>query len=391
MKIRDEFLPYSKPCHGPEETAAVAAVAESDWWSRGPRVSEFESAFAEYVGVGHALAENSCTAGLHLGLLALGIQPGDEVITTPMTFCATANTIVHCGATPVFADVYADGSGLIDPDEIERKITPKTKAIVPVHYAGRACDMDRINAIAAAHGLKVMEDSAHAVATRYANGKLVGDCNNICSFSFYATKNMSTGEGGMLTTNDDALYEKALVLSLHGMSRNAWNRFAKGGSWRYDVVEAGYKYNMTDFAASLGLCQLKKLEGMQRIRKQLADFYNAAFAEIPGIGVLPDSRFGQNAWHLYEIMVDPDAFSIDRDTFAAELTETYKIGISVHYIPVPLHPFYREHFGTRPGQYPHAEAMFERMISIPLYPSMTQEDAAYVAEAVREIARKYAK
>ncbi len=390
MEKRKDFLAYCLPCYDENEINGIKDAITSDWWSRGPKVAEFEKDFCTYVGAKYGVALNSCTAGLHLGLKVLGVGEGDEVITTPMTFCATSNTIVHCGGTPVFADVDPE-TGLIDPDEIEKKITPKTKGIVPVHYAGRACDMERINAIAKKHGLFVMEDCAHAVYTTYANGKLVGNSDNLCSFSFYATKNLATGEGGMLTTNNEELYKKATVLGLHGMSKNAWNRFAKGGSWRYDVVEAGFKYNMTDPAAALGIAQLKKLEKMQDIRKKYAEIYNAAFDKIDGIDYLPDSKWGRNAWHLYMIKIKKDKFSIDRDEFIEILRDEYNVGISVHYIPVHLHPFYQENFGTKEGDYPKAEAFFDEIISIPLYPSMSEEDVIYVSEAVAEIAQKYAK
>lgn len=390
MKIREDFLAYCKPCYGQEELDGVIDALKSGWWSKGPKVIEFEKKFAQSIGVKHAIALNSCTAGLFLGLMAHNVGPGDEVITTPMTFCATANTIVHCGATPVFADVDPV-TGLIDPKEIEKKITPRTKGIVPVHYAGRACDMDTINAIAKKHGLFVMEDAAHGVYTTYANGKAVGNCDNITSFSFYATKNLATGEGGMVTTNDDALFERLQVLSLHGMSKGAWNRFSAAGSWRYDVVEAGYKYNMTDPAAALGLAQLDRLEEMQAKRKEYAQMYNEAFQDIEGIDVLPDSQWGRNAWHLYMLKVKPNVLALSRDKFIRLLNEEYKIGTSVHYIPVPMHPFYRIHFGTRKGDYPCCERLYSQILSLPLYPSMTKEDVTYVCEAVREIAHRFSK
>ena len=390
MKIREDFLAYCKPCYGQEELDGVIDALKSGWWSKGPKVIEFEKKFAESIGVKHAIALNSCTAGLFLGLMAHNVGPGDEIITTPMTFCATANTIVHCGATPVFADVDPQ-TGLIDPKEIEKKITPRTKGIVPVHYAGRACDMDSINAIAKKHGLFVMEDAAHGVYTTYANGKAVGNCDNITSFSFYATKNLATGEGGMVTTNDDALFERLQVLSLHGMSKGAWNRFSAAGSWRYDVVEAGYKYNMTDSAAALGLAQLDRLEEMQAKRAEYAKMYNEAFKDIEGIDVLPDSTWGRNAWHLYMLKVKPNGLRLCRDKFIRILNEEYKIGTSVHYIPVPMHPFYRINFGTRKGDYPNCERLYSQILSLPLYPSMTKEDVTYVCEAVREIASRFSK
>ncbi len=390
MKIRESFLPYSRPFYGEAEAAGVTAALDSGWWSRGPLVGEFEQAFASSVGVRHALALNSCTAGLFLALLLHKVQPGDEVITTPMTFCATANVIVHCGATPVFADVD-EATGLLDPAAVERAITPRTRGIVPVHYAGRACNMEELNRIAARHGLFVVEDAAHAVYTTYENGKPVGSGDNLTAFSFYATKNLSTGEGGMLTTNDDELYARAQTLSLHGMSRHAWSRFSAAGSWRYNVEAPGYKLNMTDPAAALGLAQLARLEDMQRRRADIAAAYNAAFATLPGVDVLPDAPFGRNAWHLYMLKIRPNGLTAGRDRVIAELNEHYRIGTSVHYIPVHHHPYYRTRFGTRRGDYPHTERLYRQILSLPLYPSMTDEEVSYVCEAVRELAARFAK
>ena len=389
MKIRDKFLPYCVPFHDERENAAVLEAIESNWWSRGPKVAEFEKQFAEYIGVKHALALNSCTAALHLAMKGKGLGPGDEVIVTDMTFCSTVNTIVNCGATPVFADCDSE-TGLIDVDGIEKLITERTRAVVPVHYAGRPCDMDRINDVAKKHGLFVIEDAAHAVYTTY-KGRLIGSDGNPTAFSFYATKNIATGEGGMLTTKDDELYEKAAVLSCHGMSRTAWNRYGKGGKWRYDVLEAGFKYNMTDIAAALGLVQLSRIDEMQAKREEYAKIYNERLADVKGVGILPDTALGRNAWHIYGIKIKKGELKIDRDEFIDILTDKYLVGTSVHFIPVHLHPFYREHFGTKPGDCPGAERFFEEIISIPLNPSMTKDDVLYVADAVAEIARDNAK
>ncbi len=389
LKKREEFLPYGLPMHDESETKEVIEALESNWWSRGPKTAEFERRFADFVGAKYALAVNSCTAAMHLALLAYGIGAGDEVITTPYTFCSTANTIVHAGATPVFADINAD-TGLIDPGEIEKKITAKTKAIMPVHYAGQACDMDKINDIAARHGLRVIEDSAHATYTTY-KGSMIGSGQNPAAFSFYATKNLSTGEGGMLTSNDEEFISRARVLSLHGMSKNAWNRYGKGGSWRYEVLGAGHKYNMTDIAAALGLAQLDKLEAMQSIREEYAYIYGKAFRDLEGIEPLAISENGRHAWHLYAVRIKENKLDIGRDEFARILAEDYNIGISVHFIPVHLHPFYVNTYGTREGDYPNAEKLFAEELSIPLYPAMTKDDVEYVAKAVREIADEHAK
>jgi len=387
MKAREEFLNYALPCWGEEEIEGVTDTVKSNWWSRGPKTAEFEKKFAEYVGAKHAIALNSCTAALHLALAACDLKKGDEVITTPMTFCSTANMIVNTGATPVFCDVIED-TGLIDPDKIETKITENTKGILPVHYAGQACNMDKINAIAKKHGLFVIEDAAHAVYTTYKD-KLVGSLGNATAFSFYATKNLATGEGGMLTTDDDDFAVKARIMSLHGMDKNAWNRYGKGGSWHYDVLHAGFKYNMTDFQAALGLSQLDRLDKMQNIRKKYAEIYNKAFESAKGIVPLSVSQDGRHAWHLYVIKIT-NGLSISRDDFIAELTEL-NIGTSVHFIPVTNHPFYKENFQTSETDCPVAQGFYEKIISIPLYPSMSESDVDYVAKAVLSIAAKYAK
>lgn len=387
MEKRKEFLPYSQPYWGNEEIEAVTAAIKSNWWSRGPKTAEFEKKFADYVGAKYAVAVNSCTAALHAALVAHGIGPGDEVITTSLTFCSTVNVIVHCGATPVFADVLPD-TGDIDPDEIVKKITPKTKAIIPVHYAGVPCDMERIEAIAKEHNLFILEDCAHGLYTKTGD-RMVGSKNS-CAFSFYATKNISTGEGGMLTTDSKEIADKARVFTLHGMSRNAWNRYNKGGTWRYDVEIAGFKYNMTDIQAALGITQLDRLEFMQQRRLELKKIYDDKLRGVKCISIPSDNYKGRSSVHLYIIRVDKNELDIDRDEFIEELNDM-NIGTSVHFIPVHLHPFYREKFGTKEGDYPVAEGIFDKIISLPLYPSMSEEDVEYVADTVREISAKHSK
>jgi len=384
---RAEFLPFAQPYYDNAELDGITAAIKSGWWTKGPKTAEFEEAFAKYVGAKYALAVNSCTAALHLSLVCMGIGPGDEVITTPMTFCASANTIVHAGATPVFADIDVD-TGLINPREIEKKITKNTKAILPVHYAGQACDMAAINKLADAHGLKVIEDAAHAVYTTYKDAMIGG--SNTVAFSFYANKNLSTGEGGMLTSDDEELIDKARVMSLHGMSKGAWNRFA-GGSWKYEVLAAGYKYNITDIAASLGLAQLDKLESMQATRRQITEIYDEYFAQANGIIPLKDAGHGRHSNHLYIIRVDGNKISLGRDEFIETLNNDYNIGVSVHYIPVHLQPFYRQNFGTKPGDYAQTEQLYSQVISLPIYPSMTKGDAEYAAQAVCHIANIHTK
>jgi len=389
MIIRKEFLSYSPPSFDDKEVAAITQAIRSGWWSRGPKVAEFEKEFSRYIGVKHALAVNSCTAALHLALVAYGIGPGDEVITTDMTFVSSANVVIHCGARPVLVDID-ENTGLIDPLRIEEKISARTKAIIPVHYGGQPCHMDVINYIAGKHGLFVLEDAAHAVDTRY-QGKIIGSGDNAVAFSFYATKNLATGEGGMLTSPDAKFMEKARTLSLHGMNKDAWNRYAKGGSWRYDILVPGYKDNMSDIAASLGLVQLAKLPQMQKTRRRYAEIYDKAFAEIPGVQVLPPVENGVSAHHLYIIKIDPNLLTITRDEFIEQLAETYNVGTSVHFIPLHTFSYYKQTFGYKKGSFPAAERFFSRVLSLPLYPAMQEEDVHYVAQAVRELATKYSK
>ena len=389
MEKRTEFLSYALPYWDNKEIDAVVEAIRSNWWSRGPKVSEFEEKFAKYVGAKYAVALNSCTAAFTLALEVCGVGEGDEVIVPSMTFCSTANTVVHTGATPVLCDVLAE-NGLIDPDKIEALITEKTKAIMPVHYAGRACDMDKINAIAKKHGLYVIEDCAHAIGTKY-KGNVIGSNGNLCCYSFYTTKNIATGEGGMLVGGDEELIDRARVLSVHGMSKNAWNRYAKGGSWKYEVCAPGYKFNLTDIAASLGLVQLERLDWMNGKRAEYAAIYEEILEGLDSIKTLKEAEGSEGCWHLYIINVQNDKLSIDRDRFIDILNNEYNIGTSVHFIPVHTHPFYRETYGYTDEMLPEASKLFEGIISLPLYPGMKEEDVRYVAQAVREIAEKYAK
>ena len=386
---RDTFIPYNVPDITDAEISEVVDTLKSGWIAKGPRTVKFEKEFAEYLGAKHAVAMNSCTAALHVALAAKGIGPGDEVITTPMTFASTANTIIHVGATPVLADIDYR-TGCIDPDEIEKKITPKTKAIVPVHYSGQVCDLDRIYEIADRHGLFVSEDAAHALWSRY-KGRLIGNrLRGTASYSFYATKNLTTGDGGMLVTDDDGIAERARVLAGQGMSQNAWNRYAKGGTWKYDIVEAGYKYNMFDIQAALGLIQLRRLEEMQEKRLKIADRYQKAFGAIDAVDPPFVPEYATHCWHLYVLRVVPELLTIDRDRFIVELNER-NVGTSVHFIPVHNMSLYRNRFGYKESDLPNAQKHFERIISLPLYPSMTDEEVQYVIDAVRDIVEKFHK
>lgn len=385
-KKREKFLPYNLPMLGDEEINEIIDTLKSNWITKGPKTAQFEKMFAEYVGAKYAVAMNSCTAALHVALVCAGIGPGDEVITTPFTFCSTVNTIIHVGATPVFVDIDP-ATYCIDVAKIEEAITPKTRAIVPVHYAGQACDMDSIMDIAQRHGLFVLEDAAHAVYTQY-KGRMIGSIGNATAFSFYATKNLTTAEGGMLTTDDEQLAEKARIISLHGMSHNAWNRYAATGSWYYEVEYPGFKYNMTDIQASLGIHQLEKLEAMQGLRARWADMYNKAFADIPEIITPYVAPWTRPSWHIYAIQVDDEKLTIGRDQFIEEL-KAENIGTSVHFIPVHMHPYYKERFGFSEGDYPITEKVYSRILSLPLYPSMKQSDVEDVIYAVKRIVEKY--
>jgi len=386
MQKRTEFLPFSPPALSEEEVQAVTQVLrEGNWLSSGPRTKSFELKFQEKVQADAALALNSCTAGLHLAMVIHGIQPGDEVITTPMTFTASANVVEHERGTLVLADIDPD-TLLISPTEIEKKISSKTKIIMPVHYAGHPADMPVIDAMAKAKGIKVVEDAAHCLPSMIGD-KPVGSSQNLTMFSFYATKNITTGEGGMMTGAKE-LVERARVLALHGMSRDAWNRFAKGGSWRYDVERPGYKYNLTDIAAALGLVQLQRLDELFARRMALVEFYEAAFKNHPHLVPLKTKAGFQSSRHLYVIQLNLETLTIDRDQFMVELSER-NIGTSVHYQPVHMMSYYAKKYNWKPESFPNANRAFPRMLSLPLSSKLTLEDAGDVVTAVNEICAKF--
>jgi dTDP-4-amino-4,6-dideoxygalactose transaminase len=380
--MRTTFLPFSPPAIGEEEINEVVDTLRSAWITTGPKTREFEQEFASYLGAPAALALNSCTAGLHTALVTLGVGPGDEVITTPLTFAASVNVIEHVGARPVLVDVEPDTLNL-DPEKVERAITPATRAIIPVHFAGHPVELDPILECARRFGLAVVEDAAHAVPAKY-RGRYIGSGENPVAFSFYATKNLTTAEGGMLTGSADFL-DQARIVSLHGMSRDAWKRYAKGGSWFYEVVLPGFKYNMTDIQASLGRWQLRKLAAFQQRRREIVDAYNRAFAELDVLEVPTERPHVEHAWHLYVLRLRLDGLTISRDRFIDELTER-NIGTSVHFIPIHLHPYYRDRYGFAPEDFPVAYQAYQRMLSLPLNVTMTDEDVADVVEAVRDIA-----
>ena len=375
------YIVFGSPLIDREAIDAVTRTLETCWIGTGPRVHELEHAFARYVGAQCALATSSCTAALHLALLASGVGPGDEVITTPMTFCATANAIIHTGATPVFVDCQRDTMN-IDPLAIEAAVTPRTRAIVPVHFAGRPADMDAIGDIARRHGLLVVEDAAHAIESVY-RGRKVGTIGHLTCFSFYVTKNMTTAEGGMVTTADAQLANKIRVLGLHGLSADAWSRFSDDGYKHYDVVFPGFKYNLTDLAASLGLAQLPRLGAWLERRTQVWARYQEAFARLPltlPAAPAPDTI---HARHLYTVLIDPMA-RMARDQFIAAM-HARGIGTGVHYRALHTHAYYRDRWGFRPEQFPNAYDIGQRTVSLPLTPKLSDDQVDRIVQAVREI------
>ncbi len=364
------------------EIREVVACMRRRWIGTGPKVQEFERDFAAYKGAKHAVALNSCTAALQLAMLAAGVRPGDEVITTPMTFCATVNSIIHCGATPVLADCDRRTMNIL-PEEIEKKITPRTKAILPVHFGGRCCDMDPILTIARRHGLLLVEDCAHAIESEY-HGRKAGTFGNLACFSFYVTKNVVTGEGGMVITEDDRRASRIKILGLHGMSKDAWKRFSDTGYKHYQVIEAGYKYNMMDIQAAMGIHQLRRVDAYWKRRKAIWEIYNAAFRDLPCFipaDPEPDTR---HAYHLYTLLVDIGKLQRSRDWVLAALTAE-NIGVGVHYLPVHLHPYYRKRYGWSRGDFRNAEWVGDRTISLPLSAALTDADVEDVVRAVRNV------
>ena len=377
-----KFIHFTQPYFGKEEKKELIAALDSGWVTLGPRTKQFEEDFAKFVGAKYALGVTSCTAGMHLSLLAAGIGEGDEVITTPFTFVATVNVIEEVGAKPVFVDID-ENSFLIDSSAIEKKITKKTRAIIPVHYGGQVADMDAIMKIAKKHKLIVIEDAAHATGALY-KGKKVGGLSDLANFSFHPVKNMSTGDGGMVTTNNSKLADRISQLRLHGMSKDAWKRHSAAGSWKYDIVEPGYKYNMMDTQAALGIHQLKRLSGFLKTRKAYAKLYDKAFKKIPEITVPYVLRPNEHIYSLYTIKIDTSNLSLTRDEIYDRLKEA-NIGPSIYFIPVHYFTYYKEKYKFKEQDFPITKQVFEKILSLPLHPGMKESDVAYVAKTLEKL------
>jgi len=379
--MRSAFLPFSPPLIGEEEIAEVVDTLQSGWITTGPKTKQFEQEFAEFIGAPAALALSSATDAMLVGLAALGIGPGDEVITTPMTFCSTVHVIEHLGATPVLVDVEPDTLN-IAPSQVARAVTPRTRAVMPVHLYGHPCEMDALLDIAAQHDLRILEDAAHALPAKY-KGRAVGTLSTLTAFSFYATKNLTTAEGGMLTGDLDTI-EQARVWSLHGMSRDAYKRYSAEGSWYYEVILPGFKCNMTDICAAIGLHQLRNLPQFQARRREIVHRYNEAFSQVKELQVPVERPEIEHAWHIYALRLNLERLTIDRTQFIEEL-KTRNIGASVHFIPIHLHPYYRDKYGYRPEDFPVAHENYQKLISLPLNLRMSDQDMEDVIEAVLDV------
>ena len=378
------FVPFSPSTVGPDEIEEVIATLASGWLTTGPRVRRFEAEFAAYTGAPHAMAVNSCTAALHLSLLASGVGPGHEVVTTPLTFCATANVIVHTGATPVFADVDPSTWNL-DPSAAADRITRATRVLLPVDYAGRPADLEVFEQLTRTHGLTLIEDAAHCVEGAI-GGRKVGSIADFTCFSFYATKNLTTGEGGMVTARDEAAAAFIRTASLHGMSRDAWARYAPGGSPHYDVAMPGFKYNMMDLQAAIGLRQLARIGAMHARREAIAARYDDGLADLPLFRPAPPPAGTVHARHLYPVLVDTSACGVSRDTLQQRMRAA-GVDTSIHFRAVHLHSYYRDRFGFKRGMFPHAEAVSDSTLSLPLSPAMPDTDVDRVVEALHECLR----
>jgi len=385
IRPKDRFLVFGSPVIDDAEIEEVIASMRSGWLGTGPKVARFERDFQLYKGATHAVAVNSATAAMHLSALAAGLEPGDEVITTPMTFCASVNAVIYTGATPVLADVDPLTMN-IDPNQVASKVTSRTRAILPVHFAGRPCDMDALCEIADRHSLTIIEDCAHAIETEY-RGRQAGLFGDFGCFSFYVTKNVITGEGGMVLTQREEDAARIKILALHGMSKDAWKRFSDEGYKHYQVVECGFKYNMTDMQAAIGIHQLKRVEPFWHRRQEIWECYNQAFADLPiGLPADPEPET-RHAYHLYTIMVDEARTGISRDAFLEAMT-AHNIGVGVHYMSIPEHPYYQQTFGWMPEDYPHAMGIGRQTVSLPFSAKLSDADVEDVIETVRRVLRR---
>jgi dTDP-4-amino-4,6-dideoxygalactose transaminase len=382
VRAKEDFLVFAAPQIEQPEMDEVLACLRTGWLGTGPRTARFEREFAAYKGAENSVAFNSCTAALHTSLLAAGLEPGDEVITTPLTFCASVNAIIHSGATPVLADIDL-GTMNIDPEQIRRRITPRTKAILPVHFAGRPAEMDEIMGIATQYGLTVIEDCAHAIETEY-HGRKAGTFGEFGCFSFYVTKNVITGEGGMVLTHKAGAAERLKVLALHGMSKDAWKRFSDDGYKHYQVTDCGFKYNMMDLQAAIGIHQLARVEDNWRRREQIWGRYQEALAELPITLPAAPATNTRHAYHLFTIRVDGQRTGVERDAFLDGMTR-HHIGVGVHYMSIPEHPFYQDRFGWSPEDWPNAMLVGRQTVSLPLSPKLSNDDVDDVIEATRRV------
>lgn len=385
--MNNKFLVFGAPDIQQDEIDEVLDSLHSGWLGTGPKVARFEKDFATYKQLeeNHVAAVNSCTAALHVSMIAAGIMPGDEVITTAMTFCATVNAIIHAGGVPVIADIDPDSFN-IDPAEIERRITPRTRAIVPVHFAGRPCDMDAIMAVANQYDLKIIEDCAHAIETEY-KGRKAGTFGDFGCFSFYVTKNVVTGEGGMVVAQNEANIARIKMLALHGMSKDAWRRFSDSGYKHYQVVECGFKYNMMDIQAAIGIHQLARVESGWHRRQEIWRQYQSAFSSLPVSRPAEPDVDTRHAYHLYTLLIDENCCGVSRDEFIDEMTAR-QIGVGVHYLSIPEHPFYQDRFGWKVEDYPNAFRIGRQVVSLPISPKLREEDVKRVIDAVVECLAK---
>ncbi|NWF90653.1 MAG: DegT/DnrJ/EryC1/StrS family aminotransferase [Ignavibacteriaceae bacterium] len=384
--MSNDFIPFHKPYITEDEINEVTDTVRSGWWTTGPKAKKFEEAFNSYIGTQYSLAANSWTAAAHIALEAIGLKQGDEVIIPSITFTATAEIVCYFGAKPVIIDVDKNTFN-IDPQKIEQAITSKTKAIIPVHYGGQPCDMDEINEIARNNNLFVIEDAAHALPAYY-HGKKIGTLSDVTCFSFYVTKTLATGEGGMLCTNNEDIARRSSIMRLHGINSDAWKRYTAEGSWYYEVVAPGFKYNFTDIQAALGLAQLKKVDWLWKCRKEIADFYSSMLRDNPFIELYTIKNDRESSYHLFPISLNLEMLKINRSQFIDRLKET-GIGSSVHFIPLYRHPFYKETFNLKTKDFPISESIYPRIITLPIWPGMQKKDTIRVVEAVNYICQKF--